>query len=645
MAFSLDKLASYLEELPILDKVFKEDGYSDAQIKLLKRKGIFPYEYISSLEKLENTSLPTQADFYSRLGDSNVSEDDYKHAQNVWETFKIKDLGDYADLYLKTDVILLTQVFENFKDTCHAAYKIDPAHYYTLAHFAFDGMLYFTRIRLELLTDIEKLNMIESGIRGGVSQCCNRYAAANNPYMKRYDPSKENTYLMYFDVNNLYGYAMAQYLPYSQFEWAEDLSETNFFNVPDDSEIGYILEVDLEYPENLHDDHKDLPLCPEHMCPPGSKQKKLMTTLYDKEHYVIHYRSLKQALALGVKLKKIHKALRFKQKPWLKDFIDFNTEKRKNAKNDFDKQNYKLINNANFGKTIENERKRVDVKLLSKWDGKGGVESYIARPNFHSRSIFDENLIAVQMSRTQITIRKPIYVGLSILDISKTVVYRFHYEYMWKRFKDKGKVLYTDTDSLVYFIKDIDVYEVMKKDLLQEFDTSDYAKDNPFNMPRENCKKLGLMKDELNGNIMLEFVGLRAKLYSMRIEDKEAIKKSKGVKKYVVEKTITFDDYLRCLFDNSSLSREQCTIRSRLHILRSEKETKIALSPHDDKRYLIPGQTDTLPWGHYRVVEDQILQAMEQDCIDIHPPMAEIEMVGEVQVEGEEPPQKRLRIE
>ena len=480
--------------------------------------------------------------------------------------------------------------------------------------------------------------------------------------MKNFDPTKEKTYLIYYDINNLYGWAMAESLPYASFEWEENLDEPNFFNVPDDADIGYILEVDLEYPESLHDDHKDLPLCPEHMIPPGSKQKKLMTTLYDKERYVLHYRNLKQALSLGLKLKKIHRALKFKQKPWLKDFIDFNTEKRKNAKNDFEKQNYKLINNANFGKTIENERKRVDVKPLSKWSGRGGAESYIARPNFHSRSIFDENLIAVQMARTEITIRKPIYVGLSILDISKTLLYRFHYEYMQKRFKGVAKTLYTDTDSLVYLIKNVDVYDVMKKDI-HEFDTSDYAEDNPFGMPRVNCKKLGLMKDELNGKIMLEFAGLRAKLYSMRIENQEFIKKAKGVKACVVKKTFTFDDYLHCLLANSSISREQCTIRSRLHILRSEKEKKIALSPHDDKRYLITGQTDTLPWGHYRVVEDQILQAMEQDCVDIHSPMEENEMVGEVvgeeppppqkrahppmeenEVVGEEPPQKRARI-
>ena len=165
MGFPLDKLASYLTELPILENVFKEDGYSDTQIDLLKRKGVFPYEYISKLEKLEDQELPPQAEFYSSLTDSGmgISEEDYKHAQNVWETFGIHDLGDYSDLYLKTDVILLAQVFENFREICLEAYKLDAAHYYTLPGFAWDAMLLFTKIILQLLTNIRMLMFIEQG--------------------------------------------------------------------------------------------------------------------------------------------------------------------------------------------------------------------------------------------------------------------------------------------------------------------------------------------------------------------------------------------------------------------------------------------------------------------------------------------------
>ena len=599
MASSLDKLASYLPDFPILEEVFKrDDGYTDDQIDLLKKKGVFPYEYVSSLDKLKETSLPPKADFYNSLTDSEISTEEYERANRVWHDLGIKTLGHYSDVYLKTDIMLLTQVFENFRKTCFETYKLDAALYYTLSGYTWDAMLLYTMIILYLITNIDILNILEKAIRGGVSQCCNRYAKANNKYMKEgYDGSKADSYIMYYDINNLYGWSMSQSLPTGNFEWIQNIDEKgDFYNVPDDNEIGYILEVDLEYPKDIHFDHKDLPLCPDHVCAPGSKQKKLMTTLTDKERYVLHYRNLKQCLSYGMRLKKIHRALSFKQSAWLKKYIDLNTEKRRNAKNEFEKQQFKLMNNAIFGKTMESQRKRINVKFVNKWNGRYGAESYISRPNFHSRSIFTENFIAVQLAKTEIVIDKPIYVGFCILDISKTLVYRFHYEYMSNRFKNQCKILYTDTDSLLYEIKHHDVYEIMKKDI-HEFDTYNYPKDNIFAMPRpqENNKKPGLMSDEVEGHIILEFVGLRAKLYSIKIQGKKTVKRGKGIIKSVLDKTITFEDYLRCLYEHCILFREQRHIRSRLHVLRTEKQNKIALSPNDDKRYLILGETDTNP--------------------------------------------------
>ncbi|XP_031789072.1 uncharacterized protein LOC116418032 [Nasonia vitripennis] len=610
--FIIGKACIISEKVPIAVKEFRSDGLTDEKIDLLRRKGVFPYDFVNGLDKLTTTKLPEKNDFYNKLTDSQIAEEDYKHAVQVWNKFNISTLGEYSDLYLKTDVLLLADVFESFRETSLKAYDLCPAHFYTTPGLTFSAALKMTKVELELLTDIDMLMFIESGIRGGISQCCNRYAKANNPYMgSSYDKDQKTKTLLYFDINNLYGWAMVQPLPVGKFEWIDYEKNPSFFNTPPDSDIGYFAEVDLEYPEEIHDDHRDLPFCAEHLAPPGSKQKKLLTTLNDKKRYVIHYRALKQVLDNGLRLKKVHRILSFEQRAWLKPYVEFNTEKRKQAKNEFEKLFYKLLINAVYGKCIERERKRVDVRLVNKFTGRYGAEARIALPNFHSCAIFDENLVAIQLKRTSITIKKPIYVGLSILDLSKTLVYDFHYSYMKKRVGEKCELLYTDTDSLIYEVEDIDMYQIMKEDV-HKFDTSDYDENNQFGIPRVNKKVPGLMKDECCGKIMTEFIGLRSKMYSILINGAATVKKAKGIKSSVVKKSITFEDYRKCLQDLVIIKREQCNIRSKLHIVHTEKQEKIALSPHDDKRFLLPHSTDTLPWGHYKIMEEQMAQAAMQ---------------------------------
>ena len=258
------------------------------------------------------------------------------------------------------------------------------------------------------------------------------------------------------------------------------------------------------------------------------------------------------------------------------------------------------MNNAVFGKTMENVRNHVDVKLLTHWEGRYGAEAMIAKPNFHSRSIFSEKLVAIELRKLEVKFYKPIYVGMCILDISKVCLYEFHHEYMSPLYRDKCRVMYTDTDSLIYNIECENIYENLKRDIAR-FDTSDYAANNAYGIPLANKKVPGLMKDENNGAIMTEFVGLRAKMYAVRVNGKKDTKKAKGVKSNVVARTITFDDYTRCLNDEIEMTRQQSCIRSKLHKVYTISETKIALSPYDDKRYVVPDSTDTLPWGHYRI--------------------------------------------
>ncbi|GFU83870.1 uncharacterized protein TNCV_3851921 [Trichonephila clavipes] len=181
-------------------------------------------------------------------------------------------------------------------------YKLDPCWYFTTPALSWDAMLLHTKVAIELFTDYDMLLFIEKGVRGGISQCCNRYAIANNRYMSNFNPDDEIKYLMYLDANNLYGYAMSKYLPLKDFVWSDnDLTEQDILNLSDESDVGYILEVDLEYPSDLHDKHSDFPLAPENKPPPNCKEPRLLTTLEPKTKYVLHYSNLKLYLKLGRK--------------------------------------------------------------------------------------------------------------------------------------------------------------------------------------------------------------------------------------------------------------------------------------------------------------------------------------------------------
>ena len=613
MSSSLDKLVSNLpaEALKYTNKRFQKEKF-----KLMTRKGVYPYDYMDSFEKFNKTELPTKEEFYSILNNEHITDEDYSHAQKVWNTFQLQTMGEYHNLYLKSDILLLADVFENFRKTCLQYYKLDPCHYFTSPGLSWDAMLKMTNIKLELMTDIDMFQFIEKGMRGGISYIANRYGKANNKYMREYDEKAPSKYIMYLDANNLYGWAMSQYLPTGGFRWMTEkqINKINLAQYNEDSNKGLILEVDLEYPKELHDLHNDYPLGPEKVkvtddmlsgyCKKIQNKFKISTglvhklipTLCDKEKYVLHYRNLQLYLDLGLKIKKVHRVLEFNQSPWLKQYIDFNTQKRTQAKNSFEKDFFKLMNNSVFGKTMENIRKRVDVRLIT--DEKKLLKM-ASKPTYVSSKIFNENLVAVHKIKETLTLNRPAYVGMCILDLSKTLMYDFHYNYIKEKYGDKAKLLFTDTDSLTYEIEAEDVYRDFWNDK-DRFDNSDYP-ENSLYFDKTNKKVIGKFKDEAAGIPITEFVGLRSKMYSYIKDNQKGGKTAKGIKKNIIKNKIKHKDYKNVLLENKQIHHTMKTIRSSNHQLGSYELNKVSLSCFDDKRYIANNGVNSFAYRHYAI--------------------------------------------
>ena len=571
----------------------------------LIRKGVCPYEYMDSWDKFEEKRLPSKDKFYSKLNMSGISEKDHQHACKVWNEFGLKNMGDYHNLYLKTDVILLANIFESFRKVCLDNYGLDPVHFYTVPGLAWKACLKKTGVNLELLKDPDMLLMFEYGIRGGITQSVHKWANANNPYMGcEYDPLQPTNYLQYLDTNNLYGWAMSQPLPTEEFKWvdienlkqeARELKKTIDMMVRNSNNrgVGYVLEVDVKYPRELHDLHNDLPFICEKIRVNGVE--KLVPNLHDKKKYVIHIKALKQALDHGLVLERIHRVIQFKQSAWMKEYIDFNTRLRTVAKNDFEKDFYNLMNNSVFRKTMENIRKHRDIKLVN---NKEDYLKQVMKPNFKGGVLMGADLMSCEMGKVKVKMNKPVYLGQAILDLSKTIMYEFHYDYMKQKYNESDlKLLYMDTDSLVYDIKTEDFYKDIAENVETRFDTSGYVPGRPLPIEK-NKKVIGLMKDELGGKIMKEFISLRPKMYSYKVEESEP-KKCKGIKKHVVKKTITFEDYKRCLLEGINIHRSQMMFRSKKHKIKTLEVNKLALSREDDKRISIDGIA-SLAMGHLK---------------------------------------------
>ena len=531
-------------------------------------------------------------------------------------------MKDYHELYLKTDVLQLADVFESFRTGSMDNYKLDPAHYVSAPHLSWDAMLKMTQCNLQLLDDSEMFRMIDTNLRGGICMITKRYARANNPRLGAfYDPTKPTSHIMYWDANNLYGWAMSQHLPFEDFRWMEEseYKDIDWVAVPEDGQNGFILECDLDYPTELHTEHNDYPLAPEKVAITvemlsetqkdihkhysfnrTSVQTKLIPNLMPKEHYACHYRNLQFYLNHGMKLLKVHRVLTFKQSRWLGKYIETNQNLRAAATDEHLKKLYKDMNNSCFGKTCENQKKRSDVRLVT--DAQK-CKKLIEKPHCKGFRIFTEDVAAVDLSKVTTLINRPFYVGFCVLELSKLHMYRFHYDVIKQLFPGRrSQLLFTDTNSLMYEIFADDVYEKVweHKEL---FDLAGYPAD--FYRDVTNNKVIGKFKDEANAEPILEFVGLRPKMYSFIVaKDVEAEEpklseklRAKGIARASVAK-LRHDDFLEQLRNPHENYLANRRIGSKLHKIYTYRAKKRGLCAFDDKRYILENGIETQAYGH-----------------------------------------------
>ena len=433
----------------------------------------------------------------------------------------------------------------------------------------------------------------------------------------RYVKSDENNKIIYADATNLYGHSMSQMLPYDEIEmwhghpdkywnWLDEI-----LNTPDDNEIGYFFEVDLKYPDDIKQKTKYFPFCPqnkkinpnkynEHMksIKPENytKSKKLICDWSDKKRYLIHYRMLKVYIRHGIIVEKIHEIISFKQSRWLEGYISFNTQKRNKAKNDFEKDFFKLLVNAAFGKFLENVRNRLGLELIKKGDIKKIIKQQ-SKLTFNGIQKSYENYDSYTFKKNEVVMEKAIYVGFAILELSKLHMYETHYDTLQPYFGQENLQLhYIDTDGMFLSMKTKDIIRDLKN-LEDIFDFSNLDKNHEL-YSEKNKKVIGKFKLETPKNIWIdEFVCLISKAYSFKCKDNNEDKnKIKGISKSQ-SKHIKFEEYYNCLFGKGY--QKECNnyiIRSINHEMVLQEVKKSTLSQFDDKRCYI-NETESIPWN------------------------------------------------
>jgi hypothetical protein len=620
---------------PLLMEYVENSG---EKFQLLSRKGVFSYDFLDKKEKLNLQRLPTKEEFYDSLHQTHISNADYEHAQRVWTIMGCKTLQDYLLIYLDTDVLLLGDCFEKFRQLTMSTFHLDVGKFLTLPHFAYHAMLKQSGVQLDIMTDVEMYMFCKKNIRGGVASIMQRYAEANVPEMGQdYDSSKPRCEIIALDCNNLYGHALSQALPEKDFHWlSENEIETlDILSIAAEAEIGYILSVDLNYPPKLHEKHSMYPLAPEKISVPPAiwseyacmlarefenanffktGAEKLIPHLGNRQHYVLHYRNLQTYIKYGMRLVRVHRVLAFKQRAWMRPFVKFITEKRQKSVSDFESNCWKLTLNSIYGRFLMNPDKRINMKLVHT---ESIFQKLVGQPRFKSATIYDPSFAGVQLLPVDPVLKNPVAVGFCVLELSKNHMYLFHYNFIQKVLGGLGHcdLLMTDTDSLIYAVQNVNPKKLFVECAPKYFDFSNFPPDHPL-FSAVNRKIKGAFKFEYPAQIIKKFIGIRAKMYCFEFHESKRQAKAKGIPK-VALKGLDFKDYYRALFHPEIPQRCQYhTIQSQKHCIFTLYKDKKGLSCLDLKRYICPNGIDTFAYGDIRCTTLAPFSACDEDTSD-----------------------------
>lgn len=600
----------------ILKTFMTSQGYNNDTISRLTRKNSFPYEYVDDLTKLKLNSLPPINEFYSNITEETITQEEYLFACKLFSDSGCKTLCDYMMLYLMTDVLLLAEIFQNFRTMIYDSYSLDPAAMLSSPGLSIQSFLYSSKAKLGLIKDVEVYTLFEDNVRGGLVSTVEGYSKFNLPSFDDYDEKAEISSGGFIDFNSLYPYVLTEKLPTgNMYELTqEEVKNFDYINVDVDGDYAYALLIDYYIPDDVKRYTDEFPLSIHKFSPKEDdisdftkeilknagmkrgKTERLVASHLPMEKYLITIKLLKLFVEIGMVVTKVHRIFRFDQSAIFKDFILKNIHLRTNSVSTAGKSFFKLLSNSLFGRLLMNVRKFMGMnKMITT---KKQFEKYINSPLLKECIPISENKLIMKMEKSKIKLQMPMFVGLFILNHSKTKMFYIYYQVLKHHYSDKVKLLYTDTDSLLIKFTGYNFLEEINKLPMKKYmDFSNFPKNHPM-YDKTHAGELSYFKSECKHHQLVECVLLQSKCYSIRTND---IGQDKSAAKGVVknkQSLLTHKLYMDIHKQSLHTFNITCAnIVKRQNVIKLIKQRKTALTKVEIKRWWRDSIT-SFAYGH-----------------------------------------------